>query len=142
MLLDVEPAPDFGREHCGGGLLFQQRIGALEELGPFISRRDQTMTHFGFEASDSADFAVRLNGLDDCARGAGTELQSLLGRVRSAAGVDPPCQHRLSRDRGSAASKRLHSKNSTGGGGLLYAMAVYAGTRQRGALPGFSAASS
>ena len=64
VLLDVNTAHDFDREHCGGALLFQTRIDALTELQSFISRRDQTMTYFGFETAELADFAVRLNGLD------------------------------------------------------------------------------
>ncbi|HEU5022243.1 MAG TPA: acyl-CoA reductase [Bryobacteraceae bacterium] len=64
VLLDVNPARDFDREHCGGGLLFQTRFDALAEMEPFISRRDQTMTYFGFETAELADFAARLNGLD------------------------------------------------------------------------------
>jgi hypothetical protein len=64
VLLDVNPGRDFDREHCGGGLLFQTRIDGLTEMQAFISRRDQTMTYFGFETAELADFAVRLNGLD------------------------------------------------------------------------------
>src|SRR3569833_416503 len=64
VLLDVNTAYDYNREHCGGALLFQTRIDALAELQSFISRRDQTMTYFGFETSELTDFAVQLNGLD------------------------------------------------------------------------------
>ncbi|HVW10529.1 MAG TPA: acyl-CoA reductase [Bryobacteraceae bacterium] len=64
VLLDVGTVRDFDRGHCGGGLLFQTRIEALAELEPFISRRDQTMTHFGFDTSELTEFAMRLNGLD------------------------------------------------------------------------------
>jgi hypothetical protein len=64
VLLDVNPGREFDREHCGGGLLFQTRIDALAQMETFISRRDQTMTYFGFETAELTDFAVRLNGLD------------------------------------------------------------------------------
>jgi len=64
VLLNVNTARAFDREHCGGGVLFQTRIDALAELESFISRRDQTMTYFGFETAELTDFALRLNGLD------------------------------------------------------------------------------
>lgn len=64
LLLDANPGGDFEREHCGGGLLFQMRIDALAELQRFISRRDQTMTYFGFETDELTAFASGLNGLD------------------------------------------------------------------------------
>jgi hypothetical protein len=64
VLLDVNSAKDFEREHCGGGLLFQMRIAALAELERIVSRRDQTMTYFGFEAAELTEFAARVNGLD------------------------------------------------------------------------------
>jgi hypothetical protein len=45
-------------------LLFQYRIAELEELRPFVSRRDQTMTYFGFDIRELETLASRLNGLD------------------------------------------------------------------------------
>jgi hypothetical protein len=64
VVLDVDTTLELNREHCGGGLLLQTRISALEELERFVSRRDQTMTYFGFDAADLAVLAARLNGLD------------------------------------------------------------------------------
>ncbi|HVY94938.1 MAG TPA: acyl-CoA reductase [Bryobacteraceae bacterium] len=64
VLLDVNTAHDFEREHCGGGLLFQTHMDALTGLEPLISRRDQTMTYFGFDTPELTDFAMRLNGID------------------------------------------------------------------------------
>ncbi len=61
-ILDVESLERFSRKHCGGGLLFQHRVSALEEVVPFIERRDQTMTYFGFELEELRAFAARLNG--------------------------------------------------------------------------------
>lgn len=49
-------------EHCGAGLFFQARVSDLTDLEPFVCRRDQTLTHFGFEASELSRFARRLNG--------------------------------------------------------------------------------
>jgi hypothetical protein len=64
VVLDVDTSQPLNREHCGGGLLLQTRIAALEELERFVSRRDQTMTYFGFDAPELAALAARLNGLD------------------------------------------------------------------------------
>jgi hypothetical protein len=61
-VLDVDRLERLSREHCGGGLLFQHRIGALEELIPFVQRRDQTMTYFGYDAPELKAFAAKLNG--------------------------------------------------------------------------------
>jgi hypothetical protein len=62
-ILRVDQFEQLSREHCGGGLLFQHRISALDELVPFIQRRDQTMTYFGYEAAELKNFAGQLNGL-------------------------------------------------------------------------------
>lgn len=64
VILDVNASYDFSREHCGGALLLQSRISALNELESFISRRDQTMTYFGFDTPELSALALRLNGLD------------------------------------------------------------------------------
>ena len=61
-VLGVENFEQLSRDHCGGGLLFQHRIGELEELIPFVQRRDQTMTYFGFEHDELRRLAARLNG--------------------------------------------------------------------------------
>ena len=45
----VVPSLDgFSREHCGGGLFFEAAVESLEHLVPFITRRDQTISYFGF----------------------------------------------------------------------------------------------
>ena len=61
-MLDVARLERLSREHCGGGLLFQHRIAALEELIPFVQRRDQTMTYFGYDPPELKTFAAKLNG--------------------------------------------------------------------------------
>jgi hypothetical protein len=61
-ILRADEFRELPREHCGGGLLFQYRISALDELIPFVERRDQTMTYFGFEPVELRAFATRLNG--------------------------------------------------------------------------------
>jgi Acyl-CoA reductase (LuxC) len=61
-ILGTDSLRQLSRDHCGGGLLFQHRIDALEELIPFVERRDQTMTYFGFDAAELRSFAAKLNG--------------------------------------------------------------------------------
>lgn len=64
VVLNVDTTQELSREHCGGGLLLETRISQLEELERFVTRRDQTMTYFGFDALELASLAARLNGLD------------------------------------------------------------------------------
>lgn len=64
VVLDIDVSHKLNREHCGGGLLLQSRISALEDLEQVVSRRDQTMTYFGFDAPELATLAIRLNGID------------------------------------------------------------------------------
>ena len=61
-VLGLERFDQLSREHCGGGLLFQYRVGDLGEIAPFVNRRDQTMTYFGFEKHELTDFARKLKG--------------------------------------------------------------------------------
>ncbi len=61
-VLGLERFEQLSREHCGGGLLFQYRVGDLLEIAPFVDRRDQTMTYFGFGKSELTGFARRLKG--------------------------------------------------------------------------------
>jgi hypothetical protein len=50
------------RDHCGGGFLFQHYAEGIEALAECVARKDQTLTYFGFEASEMAAFAKMLNG--------------------------------------------------------------------------------
>lgn len=61
-VLGLDRFEQLTRDHCGGGLLFQYRIGSLDDLVPFVSRRDQTLTYFGFDRAELVEFAARLNG--------------------------------------------------------------------------------
>jgi hypothetical protein len=42
--------------HCGAGLFWESRIDSLEEVTPALSRRTQTVTHFGFERRELEDY--------------------------------------------------------------------------------------
>lgn len=52
----------FSREHCGGGLFFQATVPDLGVLVPFLRRKDQTLAHFGFDASELRRFVNSANG--------------------------------------------------------------------------------
>jgi len=61
-ILSASSLQELSRDHCGGGLLFQQRIGALDELVPFVAQRDQTLTYFGYDPAEMRALAAQLNG--------------------------------------------------------------------------------
>lgn len=61
-VLGVDRFEQLSRDHCGGGLVFQYRLGELGELADFVARRDQTMTYFGFDRAELLEFAASLNG--------------------------------------------------------------------------------
>jgi hypothetical protein len=62
VVLELEEAAKLDRNHCGGGLLFQARADRLPDIAPWIDRRDQTLTHFGFAPEQLRALAVLLNG--------------------------------------------------------------------------------
>ncbi|HEX4809726.1 MAG TPA: acyl-CoA reductase [Bryobacteraceae bacterium] len=62
VVLELEEAMKLDRNHCGGGLLFQARADRLLNIAPWIDRRDQTLTHFGFTLEELRELAVTLNG--------------------------------------------------------------------------------
>jgi len=52
----------FSRNHPGGGLFFNARLDTLLDLASFISRKDQTLTWFGFAPAELHALVRRLNG--------------------------------------------------------------------------------
>jgi hypothetical protein len=61
-VLELQSLDTLGREHCGGGLLFQFQTASLMDIAPHIRRRHQTLTYFGFEHSELRALAGRLQG--------------------------------------------------------------------------------
>lgn len=51
------------REWLGAGVFTHSRVPSLDALIPKVSRKDQTVTHFGFEREELLDFA-RKTGVD------------------------------------------------------------------------------
>jgi hypothetical protein len=62
VVIELEHIRDLDRSHCGGGLLFEARAASLQEIGPALSRRDQTLAHFGFTRQDLRALVQHLNG--------------------------------------------------------------------------------
>jgi len=61
-VLTVDSLADFDRAHPGAGLFFVAHVRSLGELVPFVTRRDQTLGHFGFSRSELADLVGKLAG--------------------------------------------------------------------------------
>ena len=59
MVVEIDGPPDLARDHIGGGYLLSLRLGALDDLAPFLTRSDQTMTQYGFAEAELLDFAGR-----------------------------------------------------------------------------------
>lgn len=53
---------DFSRNHPGGGLFFETRMESLLDLASHVTRKDQTLTWFGFTAAELHSLVRRLNG--------------------------------------------------------------------------------
>ncbi len=92
-VLTVDTLTDFDRAHPGAGLFFVAHVRALSEVIPFVTRRDQTLGHFGFSRDELATLvreARRARARSDRAARPGAHLQPLLGRLRPAARVHTP----------------------------------------------------
>ncbi|HEY6876935.1 MAG TPA: acyl-CoA reductase [Polyangiales bacterium] len=60
--LTVTTLSDFSRDHPGAGLFFVAFAQQLDELVPFVIRRDQTLGHFGIAREELAEFVHKLRG--------------------------------------------------------------------------------
>jgi hypothetical protein len=65
-VLELDSLADFSRDHPGAGLFFAASLRSLSDLAPFVTRRDQTLGHFGFpdEALRALVTAIGGRGLD------------------------------------------------------------------------------
>jgi len=61
-VLRMDRLTDLTRRHCGGGLLFEHFAESLNSIGNFISRKDQTLSYFGFTSGELAEFARNVAG--------------------------------------------------------------------------------
>jgi Acyl-CoA reductase (LuxC) len=61
-VLTLDSLSGFDRAHPGGGLFFEAHLRSIAELAPALSRKDQTLTSFGFEDEELRAFIQLLNG--------------------------------------------------------------------------------
>ncbi len=61
-VVEVEGLSGLSREHSGGGLLYHVFLRRLNDLVPFIERRDQTLSQFGFTLPELDGLVQELNG--------------------------------------------------------------------------------
>jgi hypothetical protein len=61
-VLDLHTLDGFDRTHPGAGLFYTAVIDDLDQLAPFIARKDQTMTIAGFGEDAVARFVRAVNG--------------------------------------------------------------------------------
>lgn len=59
-VIELAHARGLSRAHVGGGLFYQVQLDSLEALVPLVSRRDQTLTAFGFSDPALRALAHRL----------------------------------------------------------------------------------
>ena len=61
LVVTLNDLDTFDRDHHpGGGLFFEAAVPDLTALVPFVTRKDQTMTHFGFTSDELAVFSAAL----------------------------------------------------------------------------------
>lgn len=61
-VLTVDALTDFDRAHPGAGLFFVAHVPTLGDVAPFVTRRDQTLSHFGFDRAELAALVGTLAG--------------------------------------------------------------------------------
>lgn len=61
-VLTLDSLADFDRAHPGAGLFFVAYLDELAELSAFVTRRDQTLSHFGFSRDELTRLIERLGG--------------------------------------------------------------------------------
>jgi hypothetical protein len=59
MVVEIAAPEQLERTHVGGGYLLSLRVDALRDLAPFLTRRDQTVTQFGFSEADLRELVRR-----------------------------------------------------------------------------------
>jgi hypothetical protein len=61
-VLTLDSLTSYSRDHSGGGLFFSARVDRMADLAPVLSRKDQTLTYFGFDRNELKEFALSLTG--------------------------------------------------------------------------------
>lgn len=61
-ILKLEGVDSVHGDFAGAGTFFDVTLERLADLAPLINRRDQTLSHFGFDATELRALAVEING--------------------------------------------------------------------------------
>jgi hypothetical protein len=61
-VLTLHDLTDFDRAHPGAGLFFVAHVASLDALVPFVTRRDQTLSHHGFSRAELDGLVTALSG--------------------------------------------------------------------------------
>jgi hypothetical protein len=61
-VLTVDTLSAFDRAHPGAGLFFVAHVRELGDIASFVTRRDQTLGHFGFSRDELAALVAKLAG--------------------------------------------------------------------------------
>jgi hypothetical protein len=61
-VLEMDGLETFVRSSQGGGMIFQVGVAFLRDIVPFVVRRDQTLSCFGFTVDELREVVRRLNG--------------------------------------------------------------------------------
>lgn len=60
--MTLESAVGADRGHPGLGFFFEETVEQLQQVEEFVTRREQTATHFGLSEGELSSLALRLNG--------------------------------------------------------------------------------
>ena len=61
-VVEAKEFPDIRGDFCGGGLFFHLNVTSLGEISSYISRKDQTLSTFGFDLEELTQFVHDLRG--------------------------------------------------------------------------------
>ncbi|HTJ46704.1 MAG TPA: acyl-CoA reductase [Kofleriaceae bacterium] len=61
-VLRADDAARIPRDHPGAGLVWECAVAALQDVAPWVIRRDQTLVHFGFAADELRALVASLAG--------------------------------------------------------------------------------
>lgn len=61
-VLTLDSLNKYPGDHSGGGLFFTVRVDQLSDLVPVLTRKDQTLTYWGFDVGELRAFAISIGG--------------------------------------------------------------------------------
>lgn len=61
-VMTLDSPSRFRGEHCGGGFFYEVSVQTVQDILPFIEKRDQTLSYLGVPATDLLGFVRAVNG--------------------------------------------------------------------------------